>query len=173
MVATAETSQNSGGSPQRIRVSAMKELNIFSGKDRDEDKARSWISKVKSAFLRDQAPDEEKCFMFGDLLLSPARNWYNQLSRSTRHKWKQLLNCFMIQYGGDGVSVARQYYLARKRSDEPRWSTCIAIMLLQNSSRSQSKKKDWIPRPHVANMWSTSLLRWMIVIWQNSWPYCD
>ena len=24
----------------------------------------------------------------------------------------------MIQYGGQGVSVARQYYLARKRSDE-------------------------------------------------------
>ena len=96
----------------------MKDLKEFTCKDRDEDKARSWISKVKSAFLRDQAPDEEKCFMFGDLLLSPARNWYNQLSRSTRHKWKPLLDCFMIQYEGKGVFVARQSYLARKRSDE-------------------------------------------------------
>ena len=90
----------------------MKELNIFSGKDRDEDKARSWISKVKSAFLRDPAPDEENCLVFGDMLIGPARN--NQLSRSTRHKWKRLLDCFMIQYGGQGVYVARQYYLARE-----------------------------------------------------------
>ena len=115
---TAETLQNGGEIPQRIRVSAMTELKEFSGKDRDEDRARSWISKVKSAFLRDQAPEEEMCLVFGNLLIVPARNWYNQLSRSTRHKWKRLLDCFMIQYGGQGVSVTRQYYLARKRSDE-------------------------------------------------------
>ena len=47
---TAETLQNGGEIPQRIRVSAMTELKEFSGKDRDEDRARSWISKVKSAF---------------------------------------------------------------------------------------------------------------------------
>ena len=86
MVATTETLQNGGGIPQCIRVSAMTELKEFSGKDRDEDRARSWISKVISAFLRDQAPDEEKCLVFGDLLTGPARNWYNQLSRSTRKK---------------------------------------------------------------------------------------
>ena len=96
----------------------MMELKEFSGKDRDEYKARSWISKVKSAFLRDQAPEEEKCLVFGDLLAGPVRKWYDQLSRSTRHKWKRLLDCFMIQYGGQGVSAARQYYLARKRSDD-------------------------------------------------------
>ena len=118
MVATTETLQDGGSIPQRIRVSAMTELKEFSGKDRDEDRARSWISKVKSAFLRDQAPDEEKCLVFGDLLTGPARNWYNQLSRSTRKKWKRLLDEFMVQYGGQGVSLARQYYLARKRSDE-------------------------------------------------------
>uniref|UniRef100_M4BBL1 Retrotransposon gag domain-containing protein n=1 Tax=Hyaloperonospora arabidopsidis (strain Emoy2) TaxID=559515 RepID=M4BBL1_HYAAE len=50
------------------------------------------------------------------MLIGPARN--NQLSRSTRHKWKRLLDCFMIQYGGQGVSVARQYYLAQMRSAE-------------------------------------------------------
>ena len=52
----------------------MTELKEFSGKDRDEDKARSWISKVKSAFLRDPAPDEENCLVFGDLLIGSARN---------------------------------------------------------------------------------------------------
>uniref|UniRef100_M4B7T3 Uncharacterized protein n=1 Tax=Hyaloperonospora arabidopsidis (strain Emoy2) TaxID=559515 RepID=M4B7T3_HYAAE len=57
---------------KRIHVSAMKELKEFSGKDRGEDQARSWISKVKSAFLRDQ---------------------------------------------GKGC-LDRQYYIARKRSDE-------------------------------------------------------
>ena len=118
MVATTETLQNGGGIPQRIRVSAMTELKEFSDKNRDEDRARSWISKVKSAFLRDQAPDEEKCLVFGDLLTGPARNWYNQLRRSTRKKWKRLLDAFMVQYGGQGVSRARQYYLARKRSEE-------------------------------------------------------
>ena len=42
MVATTETLQNGGGIPQRIRVSAMTELNEFSGKDRDEeDQTRS------------------------------------------------------------------------------------------------------------------------------------
>uniref|UniRef100_M4BNQ2 Uncharacterized protein n=1 Tax=Hyaloperonospora arabidopsidis (strain Emoy2) TaxID=559515 RepID=M4BNQ2_HYAAE len=58
MVATAEKLQNDGEIPQLIRVSAMTELKEFSGKDRDGNKARARISKVKSAFLRDQAPDE-------------------------------------------------------------------------------------------------------------------
>ena len=74
MVAITETLQNGGGIPQRVLVSAMTELKEFSGKDRDEDRARSWISKVKSAFLRDQVSDEEKCWVFGDLLTGPARN---------------------------------------------------------------------------------------------------
>ncbi|EGZ11003.1 hypothetical protein PHYSODRAFT_337767, partial [Phytophthora sojae] len=74
--------------------------------------------KVKSAFLRDQAPDEEKCLTFADLLSGSARNWYRQLPRSTRNKWPDLLRSFQTQYCGLGISVARQYYHARKRSDE-------------------------------------------------------
>ncbi|EGZ13344.1 hypothetical protein PHYSODRAFT_364933, partial [Phytophthora sojae] len=93
-------------------------LKEFSGKDGDEDRARSWVSKVRSAFVRDQAPDDEKCLAFGDLLSGPARNWYTQLSRTTRTTWKDLLQSFQVQYCGRGVSVARQYYHARKRSDE-------------------------------------------------------
>ncbi|POM79625.1 Hypothetical protein PHPALM_2653, partial [Phytophthora palmivora] len=61
----------------------MSELKEFAGREGDEDRARAWLSKVKSAFVRDQAPDEETCLMFGDLLTGSARNWYGQLSRTT------------------------------------------------------------------------------------------
>ena len=62
----------------------MTELKEVRGKDRDKDRARSWISKVKSAFLRDQAPDEGMRVVFGDLLIRPAWNWYSQQIRSIR-----------------------------------------------------------------------------------------
>ncbi|GMF58132.1 unnamed protein product [Phytophthora fragariaefolia] len=114
---TATTSNQTINTP-RIRVSAMSELKEFAGKDGDEDRARSWLGKVKSAFIRDQAPDQEKCLVFGDLFTGPARNWYRQLSRTTRSTWKYLHQSFQVQYCGRGVSVARQYYHARKRSDE-------------------------------------------------------
>uniref|UniRef100_H3H491 Retrotransposon gag domain-containing protein n=1 Tax=Phytophthora ramorum TaxID=164328 RepID=H3H491_PHYRM len=118
--AVASAGAISGGalSATRIRVSAISELKEFSGKDNDEDRARSWFSKLKSAFTRDQAPDGEKCLVFGDLLTGPARNWYRQLSQTTRGNWKELSKNFQTQYCGRGVSVARQYYHARKRSDE-------------------------------------------------------
>ncbi|KAE8892531.1 hypothetical protein PF003_g23166 [Phytophthora fragariae] len=108
------------GSPavQRVEISAISDLKEFTGKDRDEERARGWIGKVKSAFTRDQATDEEKCLTFADLLTGPARNWYRQLRRSTRTKWSDLLQSFQTQYCGLGVSVAWQYYHARKRSEE-------------------------------------------------------
>uniref|UniRef100_H3GGM9 Retrotransposon gag domain-containing protein n=1 Tax=Phytophthora ramorum TaxID=164328 RepID=H3GGM9_PHYRM len=117
-VASAGTTGGGTLSATRIRVSAISELKEFSGKDNDEDRARSWFGKLKSAFVRDQAPDGEKCLVFGDLLTGPARNWYRQLSRTTRGNWKSLSKNFQTQYCGRGVSVARQYYHARKRSDE-------------------------------------------------------
>ena len=85
LMAPAKVSMNQGPSPQCIRFSVIGELKEFNGRDRDENQARSWISKVKSAFLRGQIPDEEKCLLFGDLLTGPAHNWHNQLSRTTRH----------------------------------------------------------------------------------------
>ncbi|EGZ12861.1 hypothetical protein PHYSODRAFT_511466 [Phytophthora sojae] len=117
-VATTATGSTGSALIQRVRISALSDLKEFSGKDQDEDRARAWISKVKSAFLRDQAPDEEKCLTFADLLSGSARNWYRQLPRSTRNKWSDLLRSFQTQYCGLGISVARQYYHARKRSDE-------------------------------------------------------
>ena len=74
MVAAKETLQKGGTIPKGIRLSAMTDLKEFDGRGRDEYRARSWMIKLKSAILRDQAPDEEKCFVFGDLLTGPARN---------------------------------------------------------------------------------------------------
>ena len=51
LAATTKDFQDGGGTPQRIRVSAMTELKEFSGKYRDEDWVRKWISKVESAFI--------------------------------------------------------------------------------------------------------------------------
>ncbi|GMF49890.1 unnamed protein product [Phytophthora fragariaefolia] len=73
-VAATDSSGAGTGSATRIRVSAISDLKEFSGKDRDEDRARSWFSQVKAAFVRDQALDSEKCLVFGDLLKGPARN---------------------------------------------------------------------------------------------------
>ncbi|KAE8902425.1 hypothetical protein PF005_g21719 [Phytophthora fragariae] len=117
-VATAAVGSSESTLIQRVRISAISDLKEFTGKDQDEDRARAWINKVKSSFMRDQASDEEKCLTVADLLSGPAKSWYQQLPRSTRNKWTELLKSFQIQYCGFGVSVARQYYQAQKRSDE-------------------------------------------------------
>ena len=97
----------------------MAELKEFDGWKKIEERARNGISKMKSAFLRDQAPDAEKCLVFSDLFSEPVRYCYNQLSSSTRTLWKALLEGFMAKYGGkNSVSVGRPYYHARKRSNE-------------------------------------------------------
>ncbi|GMG14892.1 unnamed protein product [Phytophthora fragariaefolia] len=87
-VAMATMTTGSTGSTmiQRVRISAISDLKEFSGKDQDEDRARAWLGKVKSAFLRDQASDGEKCLTFADPLSGAARNWYRQLPRSTCNK---------------------------------------------------------------------------------------
>ncbi|OWY91029.1 LOW QUALITY PROTEIN: hypothetical protein PHMEG_00040560 [Phytophthora megakarya] len=109
---------NSSSLIQRVRISAISDLKEFTGKDMDEDRARAWIGKVKSAFQRDQATEEEKCLTFGDLMVGSAKNWHRQLSRTTKTKWADLLESFQTQYCGLGMSVAWQYYHARKRSEE-------------------------------------------------------
>ncbi|KAE8960292.1 hypothetical protein PF011_g30147 [Phytophthora fragariae] len=60
-VATAAVRSSESTRIQRVRISAISDLNEFTGKDQDEDRARAWISKVKSSLMRDQASDEEKC----------------------------------------------------------------------------------------------------------------
>ncbi|OWZ19432.1 hypothetical protein PHMEG_0006328 [Phytophthora megakarya] len=117
-VATAAFGSSGFTLIQRVRISAISDLKEFTGKDQDEDRARAWISKVKSASRRDQASDDKKCLTFADLFAGSAKNWYRQLSRSTRNKWSDLLRSFRIQYCGLGVSVARQYYHTRRRSDD-------------------------------------------------------
>ena len=61
-VANPETTSNIEISTQRVRASVFSHLEGFSGKGRDEDWARSWIDKVRSAFAREQIPDEDKMF---------------------------------------------------------------------------------------------------------------
>ncbi|OWY92931.1 hypothetical protein PHMEG_00037851, partial [Phytophthora megakarya] len=117
-VATAAAGSTGSTMIQRVRISAISDLKEFTGKGQDEDRARAWISKVKSVFMRDQASDDEKCLTFADLLAGSARNWYRQLSSSTRNKLSDLLLGFQIQNCGLGISVARQYYHTRHRSDE-------------------------------------------------------
>ena len=56
-MATVGLSNSGGSSNQRIRISAMAELKEFAGREKNEERARNWISKMKSAFLLDQAPD--------------------------------------------------------------------------------------------------------------------
>ncbi|OWY93384.1 LOW QUALITY PROTEIN: hypothetical protein PHMEG_00037241, partial [Phytophthora megakarya] len=114
-VFTAATGATGSTMIQRVRISAISDLKEFTGKDQDEDRARAWISKVKSAFMRDQASDDEKCLTFADHLAGSAKNWYRQLSRSTRNKWSELLRSFQTQYCGLGVS---QGNTTLRRSDE-------------------------------------------------------
>ncbi|OWY98395.1 LOW QUALITY PROTEIN: hypothetical protein PHMEG_00030855 [Phytophthora megakarya] len=105
-VATAAIgSGNSSSLIQRVRISAISDLKEFTGKDMDDDRARAWIGKVKSAFQRDQAKEEEKCLTFGDLMVGSAKNWHRQLSRTTKTKWADLLESFQTQYCGLGIGV--------------------------------------------------------------------
>ena len=73
-VATA----TAGGPPTvipHIIVKASSDLKEVNGRDHDVYRARSWSAKVKTAFIRDQAPDSEKCFIFEGLITGPAQNW--------------------------------------------------------------------------------------------------
>ena len=124
-VAATGVTTGGGSITQRIRISAISELKEFSGKDREEDKARTWIGKVKSAFIRDQAPDEERCLVFGDLMVGPARYWYRQLSRSTRFNWKELMNSFLVEYAGHGMSASGSITTRRSGRKKILCSTCI------------------------------------------------
>ena len=117
-VATPETTSNFEISTQKIKASVNSPLKEFSGKGRDEDWARSWIGKVRSAFVREQITGEEKCSVFGDLLTVPARYWYLQLPVSIQFNWKALVEEFLFEYCGHEESVDQQYYLSRKQPDE-------------------------------------------------------
>ncbi|OWY98607.1 hypothetical protein PHMEG_00030587 [Phytophthora megakarya] len=61
VIASAGAASAPSTATPRIRVSAISELKEYSGKDHEEDRARGWLGKVKSAFVRNQAPDSEKC----------------------------------------------------------------------------------------------------------------
>ncbi|KAJ8566405.1 hypothetical protein ON010_g6718 [Phytophthora cinnamomi] len=58
----------------RLRASAVSEVTEFSGKEHDEEAARTWLNKVQTAFRQDQMQPEEVCLIFADLMIGPARN---------------------------------------------------------------------------------------------------
>ncbi|OWY94111.1 LOW QUALITY PROTEIN: hypothetical protein PHMEG_00036252 [Phytophthora megakarya] len=101
---------------------------------------------MQSAFQRDQATKEEKCPMFGDLMVGSAKNWHGQLSRTTKTRWADLLESFQTQYCGLGMSVAWQYYHGRKRSEE----TPLDYLYRLNVAtlRAKLKIKDGNPKAH-------------------------
>ena len=101
-----------------IRQSTLPELRPFSGRNASEDKARIWLSRVKSAFRRDQLDEIDKCSSFHDLLEGPARDWYKQLPRTSRLNWDRLREAFREMYCGKSVSEARRYYDMRRGSNE-------------------------------------------------------
>ena len=51
IIATAAAGQIPGMIP-RIKLAATSDLKEFHGRDQDEDRARSWLSTVKTAFAR-------------------------------------------------------------------------------------------------------------------------
>ena len=59
-MATAGAAESGGFPNQRIQMSAMAVLKEFSDREKNEELARNWISKVESTFLHDQAPEVEK-----------------------------------------------------------------------------------------------------------------
>ena len=52
-VATSGAAESGGFSNQRFRMYAMTELKEFSDREKNEERARNWISKVKLASLRE------------------------------------------------------------------------------------------------------------------------
>ncbi|POM74170.1 Hypothetical protein PHPALM_8912 [Phytophthora palmivora] len=102
-VATATAGPTGSTKIQRVRISAISDQKEFTGKGQDEDQARAWISKVNSAFMRDQKSYDEKCLTFAYRLAGSANNWYRQLSRSTRKKWADLLRAFQTSIAGLGI----------------------------------------------------------------------
>ncbi|ETP35773.1 hypothetical protein F442_16141, partial [Phytophthora nicotianae P10297] len=97
--------------------------------DENPDRLQTFFNSAMERFLKEQraaqrtptlplAPDDEKCQVLGGMSTGSARNWYRQLSRTTRGDWKELLSEFQVQFCGLGVSVVRQYNRARKRADE-------------------------------------------------------
>ncbi|CAI5725209.1 unnamed protein product [Peronospora effusa] len=126
-VATA----TAGGPPTvvpHIRVLASSDLKEFSGRDHDEDRARSWSTKVKTSFLRDQAPDSEKC-----LILGPCSQ-------------------VQLRIGIDTVSVDWKLLLARVPSTILRLGGVGGPTILSRQKESRESPLEYLYRLNVAGL---------------------
>ena len=63
-VETAGAADSGEFDHQIIWMSAMTELKKFAGREKNGERARNCISKVKSTFLRNQVPDSRNCLVF-------------------------------------------------------------------------------------------------------------
>ena len=99
--------------------------------------------------------------MFGDLLTGHAQNWHSQMSRTIRRTWKDILEGFLVQYGGYGVSNARQYTHARKRPDETPLGYMDRLERGRYPSQGRYSREKTL---RGVSMWNTLFLRWMIAI---------
>lgn len=137
LVATVVTSTSPKFTTQRVRVSTITKFKEFSRRNEDEDRARGWISTVKSAFLRDQALESEKCLVFDDVLTEPAGigtpNWADQHVSHGR--------CTGKFYGS--VLRPRQVCMAT-RSDHVKY-TRIHTLTHDPKTKSLSKTMDQSP----------------------------
>ncbi|OWZ17898.1 hypothetical protein PHMEG_0008108 [Phytophthora megakarya] len=126
-LATVAAGSTSSTMIQRFWISMISDLKEFTGKGQDEDRARAWIGKVKSAFMRDQASDDEKY-----LLAGYAKNWYRQLSRSTRKNGAIYFAVFRsntvgLEYRYQDNTTIRDADLTNRH-----WTTCISSTWLDS-----------------------------------------
>ncbi|OWZ20304.1 reverse transcriptase [Phytophthora megakarya] len=98
VISTATT----GTSLACVRLSVFSELKEFNGCHSSEEKARAWFNRLKSASRRDAMTGDEVGALFGDLMAGPARQWYLQLTKTTRKPWTELTDQFRIQHCGKG-----------------------------------------------------------------------
>ncbi|POM72221.1 Hypothetical protein PHPALM_11102 [Phytophthora palmivora] len=141
----------------------MSELKEFAGKEGDEDRARLWLSEVKPAFVRDQAPDEEKW-------LDKRKTGIDSLvaQHAAPERICSAASVFNIV---DEECQPRGNITSRARyRTNFRWGICIESMWQGLGPASRS----WMDlRKFDGSMWSTSSKLWITTILQIIWPYYE
>ncbi|POM76152.1 LOW QUALITY PROTEIN: Hypothetical protein PHPALM_6652 [Phytophthora palmivora] len=113
--ASATTTGRSTSVP-RIRVSAMSELKVFAGKEGDEDRARAWLNKVKSALCEIKLQTRKSAWC--SAISSQDRRETGIDSLVAQHAVPGRICSATSKFNIVDEEFARQYYHARKRSDE-------------------------------------------------------